>query len=108
MSASQAQLASAQATYTNAHVAANRARQLAPQKFVSKSDLDNAESAERSAAAAVQQAKAGVTSARINLDYASVRAPIAGRAGKQQVTEGALVGTGDATLLTSVDQIRCV
>ena len=104
LSASQAQLASAQATYTNAHVAANRARQLAPQKFVSKSDLDNAESAERSAAA-VQQAKAGVTSARINLDYASVRAPIAGRAGKQQVTEGALVGTGDATLLTSVDQI---
>ena len=105
LSASQAQLASAQASYTNAHVAANRARQLAPQKFVSKSDLDNAESAERSAAAAVQQAKAGVTSARINLDYASVRAPIAGRAGKQQVTEGALVGTGDATLLTSVDQI---
>ena len=40
LSASQAQLASAQATYTNAHVAANRARQLAPQKFVSKSDLD--------------------------------------------------------------------
>ena len=105
LSASQAQLASAQATYTNAHVSANRARQLAPQKFVSKSDLDNAEAAERSAAAAVQQAKAGVTSARINLDFASVRAPIAGRAGKQQVTEGALVGQGDATLLTTVDQI---
>ena len=105
LSAAQANLASAQATYANAKVAADRARQLAPQKFVSKSDLDNAEAAERSAAAAVQQAKAGVTSARINLDYASVRAPIAGRAGKQQVTEGALVGTGDATLLTSVDQI---
>lgn len=105
LSASQAQLASAQATYTNAHVAAQRARQLAPQKFVSKSDVDNAESAERSAAAAVQQAKAGVTSSRINLDYASVRAPIAGRAGKQQVTEGALVGQAEATLLTTVDQI---
>lgn len=105
LSASQAQLASAQATYTNAHVAAQRARQLAPQKFVSKSDVDNAESAERSAAAAVQQAKAGVTSSRISLDYASVRAPIAGRAGKQQVTEGALVGQGEATLLTTVDQV---
>jgi membrane fusion protein (multidrug efflux system) len=105
LSASQAQLASAQASYANAHAAANRARQLAPQKFVSRSDLDNAEAAERSAAAAVQQAKAGVASARINLDYASVRAPISGRAGKQQVTEGALVGQGDATLLTTVDQI---
>ena len=105
LSASQAQLASAQASYTNAHVAAERARQLIGQKFVSKADLDNAESAERSAAAAVQQARAGVTSSRISLDYASVRAPISGRAGKQQVTEGALVGQGDVTLLTTVDQI---
>ncbi len=105
LSASQAQLASAQATYANARASANRARQLAPQKFVSQSDLDNAEAAERSAAAAVQQAKAGVASSRINLDYASVRAPISGRAGKQQVTEGALVGQGEATLLTTIDQI---
>ncbi|HEX7801239.1 MAG TPA: efflux RND transporter periplasmic adaptor subunit [Pseudoxanthomonas sp.] len=105
LTAAQANLASAQASYTNAHVAANRARQLAPQKFVSKSDLDNAEAAERTAAAAVQSAKASVTSARINLGYASVTAPISGRAGKQQVTEGALVGTSDATLLTTIDQI---
>jgi len=105
LSASQAQLASAQATYANARASANRARQLAPQKFVSQSDLDNAEAAERSAAAAVQQAKAGVASSRINLEYASVRAPISGRAGKQQVTEGALVGQGEATLLTTIDQI---
>lgn len=105
LSAAQADLASAQASYANAKVAADRARQLAPQKFVSKSDLDNAEAAERSAAAAVQQARAGVTSARINLGYANVAAPISGRAGKQQVTEGALVGQGDATLLTTIDQI---
>ncbi|NCT71214.1 efflux RND transporter periplasmic adaptor subunit [Pseudoxanthomonas japonensis] len=105
LSAAQATLASAQATYANAKVAADRARQLAPQKFVSRSDLDNAEAAERSAAAAVQQARANVESARINLGYASVTAPISGRAGKQQVTEGALVGQGDATLLTTIDQI---
>ena len=101
----QAQLASAQASYTNAHVAAERARSLAPQKFVSRSDLDSAEAAERSAAAAVQQARALVTSARIDLGYASVTAPISGRANKQQVTEGALVGEGSATLLTTIDQI---
>ena len=102
---SQAGLAQAQATYANAKAAADRARQLLPQKFISRSDYDNALAAERSAAAAVQQAQAGVTTARINRGYATVRAPISGRAGKQQVTEGALVGQADATLLTTVDQI---
>jgi len=53
----------------------------------------------------VQQARANVETARISLGYASVAAPISGRAGKQQVTEGALVGQGDATLLTTIDQI---
>nr|WP_197427029.1 efflux RND transporter periplasmic adaptor subunit [Lysobacter gilvus] len=97
--------ASAQANYVNARTAAERARNLAPQKFISQSDLDNALATERSAAAALQAAKAAVDAARINLGYASVRSPINGRAGKQQVTEGALVGQGDATLLTTVDQI---
>jgi membrane fusion protein, multidrug efflux system len=103
---SQASLAQAQASYANAKAAADRARQLLPQKFISKSDYDNALAAERSAAAAVQAGKASVDSAQINLGYATVRSPIAGRAGKQQVTEGALVGQGDATLLTTVDQIE--
>lgn len=101
----QASLAAAQATYTNAKVAADRARQLAPQKFISQSDLDNALAAERSAAAAVQQARSVLANARINLGYATVRSPIDGRAGQQQVTEGALVGEGSPTLLTTVDQI---
>src|SRR3546814_3067465 len=78
---------------------------LLPQKFISKSDYDNALASERSSAAAIQAGKAAVDSAQINLGYATVRAPIDGRAGKQQVTEGALVGQGTATLLTTVDQI---
>ncbi|KGQ18188.1 RND efflux system, membrane fusion protein CmeA [Lysobacter dokdonensis DS-58] len=97
--------ASAQANYANARAAAERARNLAPQKFISQSDLDNALAAERSASASLQSSKAAVAAARINLGYASVRSPINGRAGKQQVTEGALVGQADATLLTTVDQI---
>lgn len=101
----QAALAAAEASYANAKAAADRARRLAPQKFVSQSDLDNALAAERSSAAAVKQAQAALTDARISLGYATVRAPISGRAGKQQVTEGALVGQDDATLLTTVDQI---
>jgi len=97
--------AQAQAQYLNAKTAADRARQLAPTNFISKSDLDNALAAERSAEAALQAARASTQTAQISLGYATVRAPISGRAGKQQVTEGALVGQGDSTLLTTVDQI---
>ncbi|MGH8041774.1 MAG: efflux RND transporter periplasmic adaptor subunit [Rudaea sp.] len=100
-----ANLAAAQATYTNNHVAAERARSIADKGLLSKTDLDNALAAERTAAAAVKQAQANVEAARINLGYASVTAPIDGRSGQQQVTEGALVGQSDATLLTTVEQI---
>jgi membrane fusion protein (multidrug efflux system) len=100
-----AALAQAEATATNAHVNAQRARELISSGLVSRSDLDNSEAVERSSAAAVQQARANVETARINLGYAKVTAPIAGRAGQQAVTEGALVGQGTATLLTTVEQI---
>jgi len=100
-----ANLAAAQATWQNNRIAAERARSIAAQGLLSRADLDNAEAAERTAAAAVKQAQANAELARINLDYARVSAPIAGRAGKQQVTEGALVGQGEATLLTTIDQI---
>ena len=105
LNAQLANLAAAQATYQNAHVAAERARSVGAKGLISKADVDNADAAERTAAASVKQARANVESARINLGYADVTAPISGRSGKQQVTEGALVGQGDATLLTTIDQI---
>ncbi|MEO7053313.1 MAG: efflux RND transporter periplasmic adaptor subunit [Rhodanobacter sp.] len=105
LNAAKASMAQAQATYTNNKVTAQRVRELAPKGYVSKADLDNAQAAERSSAAAVQAARANVETANINLGYASVTAPISGRAGQQQVTEGALVGNGTATLLTTIDQI---
>lgn len=105
LNAAQASLAQAQATYTNNEIAARRMHELAPKGYVSKSDVDNADAAERTAAAAVQAARANVETARINLGYASVTAPIAGRADQQQVTEGALVGSGTDTLLTTISQI---
>lgn len=105
LNAALASEAQAQATATNARIAAQRARDLVPSGLVSRSDLDNAEATERSTAAAVQQTKANVESARINLGYARVTAPISGRAGQQAVTEGALVGQGTATLLTTVEQL---
>ena len=100
----QGALAQAQANSANARAAAQRARNLIKDKFISQADYDNAVAAERTNGAAVQAAQASVQAARINLGYATVRAPISGRAGKQQVTEGALVGQGDATLLTTVEQ----
>jgi membrane fusion protein (multidrug efflux system) len=102
----QAQLAQAQATYTNDRVNAQRARKLAPKGYISKTDLDNALASERTARAAVKAAKAKVQTAQINLGYTKVTSPITGRAGEEQVTEGALVGQGSATLLTTVRQIN--
>ena len=105
--AAQAQgaLAQARASAANAHAAAERARGLIDAKYISRADYDNAVAAERTSSAAVQAAQAAVQAAQINLGYATVRAPISGRAGKQQVTEGALVGQGEATLLTTVEQL---
>jgi membrane fusion protein (multidrug efflux system) len=100
-----ANLASAQASAANAKVLDKRATELAPQHYISQNDLDTAHANNRTAEAAVQQFQANVELARINLGYANVTAPIDGRAGQQQVTEGALVGQGEATLLTTIEQI---
>jgi membrane fusion protein, multidrug efflux system len=105
LDAAEASLTQAEAQATNAHITAQRNRDLLPSGLVSRSDLDNAQATERSTAASVQQAKANVEAARINLGYASVRSPIDGRASQQRVTEGALVGQGEATLLTTVEQL---
>lgn len=102
----QAAQARAEAEARNANVIAERIRKVIAQKLVSQADLDNAEATERSTAAALQQAQADVKSARIRLGYALVTSPISGRAAQQQVTEGALVGQSDATLLTIVEQIH--
>jgi membrane fusion protein (multidrug efflux system) len=105
LDASLAALAQAEANAKNARVTAQRNRELVPGGLVSKSDLDTSEANERSTAALVKQARANVETARINLGYATVRAPIAGRSGQERVTEGALVGQGEATLLTTIEQI---
>ena len=102
----QSQLVAAQAAFKNAHDTAERARQLAPQQYISRADLDQALANERTAAATVDQSNAAVESAQIDRGYTRVTAPISGRAANQQVTEGALVGAaGSRTLLTTIDQI---
>jgi len=103
--AQEAALARTRADATNAAATAKRFRELAGKKLISTQDLDDALASERSTAAAVKQARADVESARLDLGYATVTAPIAGRAGRSQVTEGALVGQGETTRLTTIEQI---
>jgi membrane fusion protein (multidrug efflux system) len=103
--AQQAALAKTQADATNAALTAKRYTELRGKGLISQQDLDTARAAERTTAAAVKQAQANVESAKLDLGYATVTAPIAGRAGRALVTEGALVGQGEATELTTVEQI---
>jgi membrane fusion protein, multidrug efflux system len=100
-----ATLEQAEASATNAKVTANRNRELAKQSLVSRMQLDDSEALERSTAAQVSAARAQVQTARINLGYATITAPISGRASQMRVLEGALVGQGEATLLTTIEQV---
>jgi membrane fusion protein (multidrug efflux system) len=101
----EAALAQARTSQVNAKARADRYGGLAASGVVSRQDLDDATAQANTSAAAVEQAAAAVERARLDLAYATVRAPIAGRAGKALVTEGALVGEDDATHLTTVEQI---
>jgi membrane fusion protein (multidrug efflux system) len=105
LAAANANLEQAEAAAKNASVTAQRNRELTKQQLVSRMQLDDSEALERTTAAQVSAAKAQVETARINLGYANVTAPIAGRAGQMRVLEGALVGQNEATLLTTVEQV---
>ena len=74
-------------------------------KYISQQEYDQAIADARQADAAVIAAKATVESARINLAYTKVTAPISGRIGKSTVTEGALVTNGQTTELATVQQL---
>lgn len=103
-----ASLAKAQANLAQASAQVERYRPLVNANAISKQDFVNAEAAEKQAMADVAAAKAAVRTAEINLGYASVTSPLAGRIGRALVTEGALVGQGEATPLAVVQQINPV
>ena len=102
---SRASLAKAQANLSQASAQVDRYRPLVAANAISKQDFVNAEAAEKQAQADVAVGKAAVRTAEINLSYASVTSPISGRIGRALVTEGALVGQGEATALAVVQQI---
>jgi membrane fusion protein, multidrug efflux system len=101
----QASLARAEANLMQASAQAARYKPLVAAQAVSQQEFDNAQAAQKQAEADVATGRAAVQTARINLAYASVTAPISGRIGRSLVTEGALVGQGEATPLAVVQQI---
>jgi membrane fusion protein (multidrug efflux system) len=105
LSVARATLARAEATAANARQDVKRYQGLVAQKALSQQEFDAAEAKMRTAEADVAQSRAQVEVAQLNLNYATVTAPISGRAGRAAVTEGALVSAGSATLLTRVEQI---
>jgi len=108
LDSAKAQQARAEATAANAEASAKRANSLIGTRMISQQDYDTAIANQRSADADVLAAKAAVESAKLNLGYASVTAPIAGRIGRALVTEGALVGQGEATPLAQIQQVDSV
>jgi membrane fusion protein, multidrug efflux system len=102
----EANLARAQANLGQAAALAERYKPLVEANAISKQDYANAVAAHKQAEADVAAAKAAVQTAQINLGYASVTAPISGRIGRALVTEGALVGQGEATPLAMIQQIN--
>ncbi|MEN5139576.1 efflux RND transporter periplasmic adaptor subunit [Pseudomonas juntendi] len=100
-----ATLAKAEATRYQARLQEQRYRQLVDDKAVSRQEYDNAKASFMQADAAVAEARAALERARLNLGYATVTAPISGRIGRAQVTEGALVGQNETTPLATIQQL---
>lgn len=101
----QANLANAEATYAAAKAKAERYKPLAEIEAVSKQDYTDAVAAAKQAAAQVAQNKAALETARINLHFTTVPAPITGRIGRSLVTTGALVTNGQTNALTTIERL---
>lgn len=97
-----AQLAEAQATLRAVEPKAKRYDALVKIDAVSKEDKDEADAALDEDRAAVQVAQAAVETARINLAYTRITAPVSGRISTSTVTPGALVSVDQDTALTTI------
>lgn len=94
----QASYNKALATLTNANALVKRYKPLAAARAVSEQTYDDAVSS-------ALQAKADLDTARVNLEYTKVKAPISGRIGRSSYTEGALVTSGQSSALTTITQL---
>jgi multidrug efflux system membrane fusion protein len=103
----QAQLVAAEARALLAKSDVERGEQLSGSRIISQRELDQRLNAAREADANVKVARAALQSAQLNLDYTQVRAPVAGRVGRLEVTVGNLVAAGSgAPVLTSLVSVN--
>lgn len=96
----QSQLAASNARFELARTELVRARTLFDQQAASKQEVDQLDAGSRTSQADIQGAQAALRVARLNLDYTEVRAPIAGRASRANITTGNLVS--EQSVLTSI------
>lgn len=106
LQSAQAGLARSQANLTQATALAERYAPLVKENAISQQEYASAVAAQKQAEADVAAGRAAVQTANITLGYARVTAPISGRIGRSLVTEGALVGQGEATQLAVIQQIN--
>ena len=106
LSSAKAALLKAQANLESTRALMERYKILVKDNAVSRQDYDNAVAAAGQSEADIASEQAAVQTANINLGYTKVTAPISGRIGIAQVTEGAYVQAGSATLLATVQQIN--
>ena len=100
-----AALAKAEANLVPLQLKAGRYQELVQSEAVSAQDLDDVTAARKLTEADIEAAKAALETARINLAYTTVRAPISGRIGRSAVTNGALVTASQAVPLATIQQL---
>ena len=109
VSQAEGQVASAEAKVNLSQIELERGRRLSDNKTISQSDMDQRQNAFTEAQAGLRTAQAALHSAQLELGYTEVRAPVAGRVGKFEITVGNLVAAGSTspalTTLVSVDPI---
>lgn len=99
----EAQVVAAQARLSYAHSEMERSQRLWEERAIAQREHDERVNARREADANLRAAQAALQSARLNLGYTQVRAPVAGRVGRIEVTQGNLVASGaGAPVLTTL------
>ena len=105
LEAAEGQLAEAKAALNKYQKDVARLDPLAEQRAIPKQDLDNAVASVVVGEANVRSAEARVVSAKLDLGYCDVTAPLDGMIGAKQVSVGSLVGKGEPTLLATISQL---
>lgn len=98
-------LAKAEANLLPARLKVERYRELIAINAISRQDYDDAEAGVKQFEAEVASAEAALASARINLQYTSIAAPISGHIGRSDITPGALVTANQAAALATIQQL---